>query len=274
MTRKFFVLAFALLALVSFPAVSAASGLYGIEYLTGTGFFKVDQTNGALALIGNTGNTATGDLTSDLATTIWTNDMTNDALLTVDPATGAITSSTKLTDVQGAPVPIVSLAWDKKTGNLYGNTAVGFGGTAADTLYQINPATGLSSLIGAIGFNTVYALGFDNSGTLYGISQTSNALLTISTGTGAGAAVAPVALTAAYDLAFRPEDNVMFVADSGTSSLYNMNPGTGAATLVGPYGSATNNVGLAFLVPEPGTIGLLLGGFGLLALRARKRAQN
>jgi DNA-binding beta-propeller fold protein YncE len=156
---------------------------------------------------------------------------------------------------------------------LYGNTAVGFGGTVADQLYQINPATGLSTLIGPIGFSAVYALGFNQSGTLYGISDTSHELITINTGTGVGSLIAPVNLSSAFDLAFRPEDDTLFVADSNTSSLYTINPGTGAETLVGSYGSAVNNVGLAFVaaVPEPGTIGLLLAGVALLGWKARKR---
>jgi hypothetical protein len=88
--------------------------------------------------------------------------------------------------------------------------------------------------------------------------------------------VAPVALAAAYDLAFRPEDDRMFVADSspGTFSLYTMDPTTGVSTLVGPYGNSTNLVGLAFLTPEPGTVGLMLGGLALLGLRARSRRKD
>ena len=226
--------------------------------------------------MGNTGNISTGDLTSDQSSTIWTNDMTNDELLTVNPTTGAITSTVGIRAVTGAPIPIVSLAYDVVTHALYGNTSVGFGGTTDDTLYRIDPVTGAATFIGTIGFNTVYALGFDQSGTLFGISQNRSALLRISTSTGSGTMVAPVALAAAYDLAFRPEDDRMFVADSspGTFSLYTMNPTTGVSTLVGPYGSSTNLVGLAFLTPGPGTVGLMLGGLALLGLKARSRRKH
>jgi PEP-CTERM motif len=262
------------LAVIAFPGASAASVLYSIEFSSGTGFYTMNQTTGAKTFVGNTGNTSTGDLTSDEKSTIWTNDMTNDNLLTVNPATGAITSTIGIMGVTGGKIPIVSLAFDTVTHALYGNTAVGFGGTTDDTLFRIDPVTGAATLIGAIGFNTVYALGFDHSGTLFGISQNRSALLKISTSTGAGTMVAPVTLAAAYDLAFRPEDNKMFVADSapGTFSLYTMDSTTGAATLVGPYGgSGTNLVGLAFLTPEPGTVGLMLGGLALLGLKARSR---
>jgi hypothetical protein len=263
--------------MVAISGPSYASVLYSIEFSSGTGFYTMNQATGAKTLVGNTGNTSTGDLTSDEKSTIWTNDMTNDNLLTVNPATGAITSTIGIRAVTGAPIPIVSLAFDTVTNSLYGNTAVGFGGTANDTLFRIDPVTGAATLIGTIGFNEVYALGFDQSGTLFGISQSRSALLKISTSTGAGSMVAPVTLAAPYDLAFRPEDDKMFVADSnpGTFSLYTMDPTTGAATLVGPYGgSGTNLVGLAFLTPEPGTIGLVLVGLGLLGRKAHSRRKN
>lgn len=274
MSKKWFVLA--LLAIVSAPVVSGASILYGIEFSTGTGFYQVNQATGAITLIGNTGNSATGDLTSDQSSTIWSVDMANNALLTINPGTGAVSSTTPLRAPTGAPVTIVSLAWDPLNHNLYGNTAVGFGNTVNDQLYQIDPVSGMTSFIGTIGFNAVYALGFDRSGTLYGISNVSADLLTINIGSGAGTLVAPVTLSSAFDLAFRPEDNTMFVADSvgGTESLYTMNPTTGAATLVGPYGSATNVVGLAFIAPEPGTVGLLLSGLAFVAWKARKQVRR
>lgn len=265
-------LVFGVLAVLSLSQFANASTLYGIEFASGTGFYGVDQSTGAVSLIGNTGNTATGDLTSNLTNTIWTPDMTNDALLTVNPATGAISSSVAIHDVTGGLLPIVSLAWDPVTKVLYGNTSVGFGSTTNDALYSIDPTTGNASLVGTIGFNTVYALGFDNNGTLYGVSNDRGDLITIDTSTGAGSLVNAIQLSAVFDLAFRPEDNTMFVADSGTSSLYTMDPTNGNATLVGAYGGNPNVVGLAFLsVPEPSSLMLLCTGLiGVAGVTRRK----
>ena len=271
MTRKLLQLAVATLTLATLSKVCGASTLYGIEFATGTGFYTVDQTTGGITLLGNTGNTATGDLTSNLQNTIWTVDMTNADLLTVNRNTGALGPAIPILAPTGGPVDIVSLAWNPVTGVLFGNTSVGFGNTTNDQLFTINPTTGAATFVGTIGFNAVYALGFSRNGTLYGISNTSSDLITINTATGVGSLVAPVTLTAAYDLAFRPEDDVMFVADSGTSSLYTMDRTTGAAALVGGYGSSTNVVGLAFIVPEPSTALLFLGGLALAGIGARKR---
>lgn len=263
---------FGLVVVLLIGQFANASTLYGIQFQTGTGFDLVNQSTGALTLIGNTGNGATGDLTSNLINTIWAPDMLNDALLTVNPATGAISSSVAIHDVTGALVPMVSLAWDPVTKVLYGNTAVGFGSTANDVLYSIDPTTGNAAMIGTIGFNSVFALGFDNNGTLYGISNNRGALITVDTSTGAGSLVNTIQLSAAFDLAFRPEDNTMFVGDSGTESLYTMDPTNGNVTLVGPYGGNPNLVGLAFLsVPEPGSLMLLCTGLiGVAGFTRRK----
>src|SRR5689334_11574960 len=98
-----------------FTAPAHASFLYGIQLSSGTGFFDVNQISGALTLIDSTGNTSTTDLTSDLSSLIWTVDVTNAALLTIDPSTGSVSSTTPLTSGAGAPVTIVSLAWNPVT---------------------------------------------------------------------------------------------------------------------------------------------------------------
>src|SRR6516164_10442338 len=94
-----------LCALIFTPSVRASS-LYGVEFSTGTGFYRVNQSTGAISLLGNTGNSFTGDLASDLVSTIWTPDMNADTLLTINPANGAITSTTNLRTAAGAPVNI------------------------------------------------------------------------------------------------------------------------------------------------------------------------
>ena len=269
MLRKPLTLLAGFVCLLTSLQTCRASTLYGIDLSSNSRLFGISQVDGTIAGMGNTGNGSTGDLASNLASILWSVDMAHHALLSIDPSTGAVSRTTPITTASGAPVAIVSLAWDPVMRFLYGNTTIGFGNLTPDQLYRIDPATGLATLAGNIGVTGVFALGFDNSGILYGISPSQ--LVTIDTATGAGALVSGVPLASIFDLAFRPEDNALFVADSGTNALYTMNPVTGAVTLVGTYGSSTNVVGLAFLgTPEPGTIGLSLAGLGFLVWKVRR----
>jgi hypothetical protein len=206
-------------------------------------------------------------------TILWGVDISNRTLRTFNAQTGAPTGAVPLLNAAGAPVAIVSIAYDVVTNTLYGNTTPVYSGEA-DTLYVINPATGAVTPIGAIGFAEVYALGFDQGGTLFGVADVSNELISINTGSGLGASIAVLAVGRVFDLASRPEDDLMFLADSdsGTFSLYTVNTGNGALNTIGPYGANINIVGLAFLVPEPTTLGLF--GLGVLALGFIRRRRT
>ena len=252
------------------PAVQA-SVLYGADFPGAANVYTLNQSTGAAGLVGNSG-VEIGDMTSNPAAGIlWGIDISGATLRTFNPATGLPTGAVSLLNAAGAPVAITSIAYDVVTGTLYGNTAVGFG-APADTLYSINPVTGLVTAVGAIGFTDVYALGFDQSGTLFGVADLTNELIAINTGTGAGALIAGLSLGFVYDIASRPEDNAMFLADSGTFSLYTLNTASGATSLVGPYGSSLNIVGLAFLtVPEPAALALFAVGLAGLGWARRRR---
>jgi hypothetical protein len=253
---------------------ATASTLYGTAYAGLTPLYTLDQGNGALASVGDTGTTDIGDLTSDTRAgsfTLWGMRIADNELVTLDAATGAVTSTVALDSNDD----MVSIAFDAVSGRLYGNTSVGFG-AAFDALYEIDPTTGATSFIGRILFENVFALAFDQTGQLFGIADATDELITISTATGNGALVGSVDTFAAFDIASRPEDNVMFLSDSGTSSLYRIDTATGATSLVGPYGSAVNIAGLAFgpgaAVPVPGSLGL--AALGLMALGAQVRRRR
>ena len=93
-------------------------------------------------------------------------------------------------------------------GTLY---AVGHnGGGTPSRLYTIDPATGMPTLIGPIGFNTIGALEFGLNGVLYagvGIFGGSSAgdLITIDPNTGVGTSVGPTGFAGISGLSFIPE---------------------------------------------------------------------
>jgi len=274
--KRRFAVALQLTLFVCFSERALSAVLFGEFGEQNTRLFSVNQSTGKLTGIGPTGFSDVADLTSDPATgRLWGVEAKADQpgrLLSINASTGAAAVVATLDSAK----PILSLAFDPIARKLYGSTAVGFG-AARDALYAIDPLNGHTSLIGVIGFDNVYALGFDQHGRLFGVSEISKALISIDTETGAGTQIDGFRnnnISRAFDLASRPEDNTMFLADSGTASLYRLNTVTGVADLVGPYGSPLNIVGLAFLasVPEPSTYLVFCLGLSLLALSRRRRA--
>jgi len=258
---------------------ASGSELYGVEFSGPTDLFKINQASGLVSSVGPSGQDNLGDMTSDTragSERLWGVRIASSELFEFNPATGAATSVAVLS----SPDKMVSIAFDPVGGKLYGNTSAGFG-APFDALYEINPTTGASTFIGRILFENVYSLGFDQSGKLFGVSDATDDLISIDTSTGNGTFIADLAVGFAFDIASRPEDNKMFLADSGTFSLYTVDTGSGALTLVGGYGGFPNVVGLAFLpsgvIPEGSTYlaGGLLGGLlvGGHVLRRRRSAR-
>jgi len=244
-------LALGLVALLTAsPAV--ATELFSVDFSGAATLYRMDQVGGSANVVGPVGNDNIGDLTSDTragSATLWGVRIASDELLTIDPVTGAQVDSVPLTldtngAFQGDPGHMTSIAFD--------------------------PVTGQSEFIGRITFENVFSLGFSQDGTLYGISDTTDQLISINLLNGNGTFIADLQVGFAFDIASRPEDDEMFLVDSGTFSLYTMDVSNGNLTGVGGYGGSPNLVGLAFSqVPEPGT--LLLVGLGLTFFARRRR---
>jgi hypothetical protein len=282
MQAKFF-LAAGIVALSFGVSHAQAETLYAVDYPASATLYTVNETTGALTAVGPVGLDNVGDLTSNLVSRLWGIQITTNSLVSINPSTGAGTlgpaiTGTSLTAAGGPGLPIVSLAYDPLNSTLYGNTSVPYGGATADELYSINTTTGAATAIGLIGETSVYALGFSQAGGLYGVDGSCD-LVRINTGTGAGAVVGATGLSlsggcSAYDIA-SGLNGTMYLANSDTDSLYDVNLGTGGATLIGPYGSATNVVGLAVIgTPEPGTLALFTAGMVMVWLGARRRKQT
>jgi streptogramin lyase len=164
-----------------------------------------------------------------------------------------------------AATPIYSAA--NLTGNLYttdsataattlvGNTGIApfdiafspsgqlYGLDAGTALYQIDPNTAAATYVGATGA-FINGLDFRATGVLYGTGQDS--LYTIDTTTGFATLVGSNGglYQSAGDIAFAPDDSLFMTTD--TNLLVQLNPLTGAATLIGAIGF-TDVYGIDFI---------------------------
>ncbi|HEY3391780.1 MAG TPA: hypothetical protein VGK58_03680 [Lacipirellulaceae bacterium] len=185
-----------------------------------------------------------------------------DGLLSFDPHRGLVLSNVPLDE----SLELQGLAIDPTTGHFYA--------TSSDSLYRIDPDNGQATRIGATSLRVDEALAFDLNGYLFGVSRFGSYpadLVLVNKATGQTTKIANLEVRP-LDMAVDPDDGEMFglgfVNDPMTSySLYRINLGTGAATIIGP--SLFRPAGLAFtIIPEPATGALtILAAIALLNFR-------
>ena len=163
-------------------------------------------------------------------------------------------------------------------GTLFGAAYQGQNGPA--TLYTIDPATGVATEVGPIGFERCGGMDFDSSGTLYATCELPNGgagvdglgasgngsdpsvLITIDPATGQGTEVGPTGIIGdLLDVSFRNSDGALFfsyIEDSpqaaggngGCVLLGTIDTGTGAASPVGNTDTCAPGNGLAFSLED------------------------
>lgn len=135
---------------------------------------------------------------------------------------------------------------------LFGATAGGDGNSPGN-FYRIDPSTGVATLVGPVGFNSISAMDFHPfTGVLYAaghrVSDSRLVLITINTVTGAGTEVSPVGsgfvTEHVQDMTFRNSDAKLFAYFGG--SLITINTTTGGGSRIGQIDNFTSGNGLAF----------------------------
>lgn len=158
-------------------------------------------------------------------------------LYIVNPATGAVVST-----IGPIGFPVTGLAFHPATGVLYGTTG---GEVGTPSLVSIDTLTGAGTLIGANGQGPVADISFRADGTLFGWSEGSDDLVTISLATGVATVVSDSGLgTSGSGIAFSPSGTLFFAGSGSNGMLRTIDPATGAPTDVAVMtgGPAPNRV--------------------------------
>jgi parallel beta-helix repeat protein len=154
-----------------------------------------------------------------------------DYLHTLHPDTGVILTTVKIA-LELSEGWLVTLGVDAR-GELL---ATVFRDDLPTDLRRLDPATGVLTQIGPTGFNTLFSLQFDpDFRTLYAITdpQLPPVLVALDPATGQGTAIARTDLpTRATALAFTADGRLIVAGRD--RNLYQLDPVTGASTLVGP----------------------------------------
>jgi hypothetical protein len=247
-----------LLCALILSAIPAASGMTGETDLFGGigrgsplnpgALIAINQDTGAGALVGHPDSVPglTGlvfDISGILyGTTIsgalGTGRFSN--LVRIDPGTGAQIGPAVPITANDLPIPITDLALQLGTNTLYGTRLSEDDFT--NSIYTINPATGVATLIGNTGVIGA-TLAFGPDGTLYQTSAVFDAdgfvagyLNTLDPDTAAVLTTSdPFTQEHVGGLAVRPTDGVIFASGGDEGSVWTLSP-TGTQTLVGLTG--------------------------------------
>lgn len=233
------------LALSTLAIPSSAQTAYLID-TTLDQLFSVDLTTGAATMITPVSGVATAaDLAWKASTSeLWTIDLSGGAAGTIDVVTGLFTPvfSTGLSGWQG-------MAWDEATQLFYLANQSG-------SNYVLDPATGVTTLLGASGFSLLTCLDVDANGDLWGIQFNGTpSVVRIDKVTGVGTAVSTT-IGGFQGLGIDDSTGMWYGANTNDDSLHLIDPVTGSATLIGVNGAGVT-FAKGFDIAGPGCSGTI-----------------
>ncbi len=195
---------------------------------------------------------ATATTDAFLSCACWYNDMIfaiqgGGGLYTIDPTDGTITF------VASTSPYINGLAYDGTT-MFSTTTTIVSPGVFESKLWEINPVTGIETLIGSMGLDdgTMVGIACDGDGNLYGYDITYDNFQLIDKITGDASIIGNLGFdfTGAQDMSFNKETNDCYLAGhfSGSSGLYKVDVATGEAFFMGEFQDGMEIT--AFAIPD------------------------
>ena len=279
------------LAMLSLAPQADAAALYGATASGGPGeLYVLDAANGAVLQDVGPLNDALGTnypitglafhpVSGVLYGSTGNNPVATAArLVTIDPATALVTVigsyNAGPTNTSGTPATMADLAFDA-AGNLYGIGSIG-----GPQLYSINTATGQATVVGSTGLTSTTGggLAISAAGVFYG-TPTASRYGTYDSTTGAYTDITnPVKPGGggAYAALGFDTNGVLYGLNSAPGSppptfLVTIDPATGTVTNVGQSVNAIDAI--AFQIPEPATLGLLMAAVVVGVLRRTRRGK-
>ncbi len=221
------------LSLLALPVTAQGARAWAVDSNLDQ-LFSIDVTTGAATLVGSTAGpllgTPCGLSWVNATQTLWTLDLATGSLGTLNTTTAAFTAVHTAAPVAGWQ----GMEWDPSTGRF-------FLLNQNFNLYSLDPATGLTTLIGATGAPLMTAIDISSTGVLYGIGFSNGVLYTIDKTTGVATAGPTTTPTGMQGLSFGP-DGRLYGANTNTDSLYAIDPVTGTTTLIGAHGAGVQFV--------------------------------
>jgi streptogramin lyase len=109
-------------------------------------------------------------------------------------------------------------------------------GVSFSRLYEIDPITAATTLVGTHGVSGANALVFDEDGTAYLAGSRNRSLFTLDPETAGATRVGPLGVASAGDLAFHDGALHLLVEHSGNDAIAVVDPDAGSASVVGSTG--------------------------------------
>ncbi len=192
---------------------------------------------------------------------------------TISLADGSFTVSNALSgDLTPGTDSISGLSVDPTNETFYVSTTT--------SLYTMNPATGVASLVGAFGTGTIIDIAIDINGNMYGHDITNDSLVSIDKNTGLGTQIGGHGLAAnfAQGMDFDYSTNTLYAAiytGGGTGQFVSWDLTDGSVTALAgmpSFGFDSNGAEMEIAIrsiPAPATTAAL-GLLGLVATRRRR----